>query len=189
MIRQTPIHFVLVALFSLGLAFLIVDRIYRLRIEGKDDLLSIYREKLGLAPYNKTTYGSLRNAEIKQRAMDLAQRIRAFASKASTDSSTLSSKQISEMRTAKTDEEKSAVFYRQSNEIIASSNAGNKEYGDQFKTDSILLRDEILSRLPRDVASAQRQDREMPRYEWPTNPIGMNMVADHLEKIAKLLND
>lgn len=61
----------------------------------------------------------------------------------------------------------------------------NLEYDRRFKVESILLRDELLSRLPK-----QPRDQYLAvMYEHPTNFIGMGEVIDDLEKLAKSLPD
>jgi len=68
-------------------------------------------------------------------------------------------------------------------EIIDAGNRLNSEYDAKFKVKAIVLRDELLSR-------AQYSDRELhvhQLYDHPTNPIGMGMVADDLERLAREL--
>jgi hypothetical protein len=49
--------------------------------------------------------------------------------------------------------------------------------------DTILIRDELLSRLPKD----ERGNDVHILYEHPTNLLGMEEVASDLEGLAKLL--
>ena len=60
------------------------------------------------------------------------------------------------------------------------------EYNDNFKIEAILIRDEILSRLSKKLKSG-RDKHLFSSYERPTNPIGLEMVVDDLEKITKIL--
>lgn len=57
------------------------------------------------------------------------------------------------------------------------------EYDKRFKVETIVLRDELLTRLPNE----SKNEQGYARYEHPVNPIGMGMVADDLERLAKLL--
>jgi hypothetical protein len=57
----------------------------------------------------------------------------------------------------------------------------NNEYTKKYKTDAILIRDELLSRLP----SEPRDDLIDNLYIYLNNPFGLNMVIDDLEKLSK----
>ena len=54
-------------------------------------------------------------------------------------------------------------------------------YESEYKVNTILLRDEMLSRLPKSF----RSEKARFIYALPTNMIGVRSVVDHLEKLAK----
>ncbi|PKK81935.1 MAG: hypothetical protein CVT49_16340 [candidate division Zixibacteria bacterium HGW-Zixibacteria-1] len=62
-------------------------------------------------------------------------------------------------------------------------NENMNNYNRNFKVETIIFRDEILSRL-RNLNIARNQYAD---YESPVNPIGIGFVVDDLEKLAKLL--
>lgn len=64
------------------------------------------------------------------------------------------------------------------------SSERNAEYDRRFKTDAIILRDELRSRLS-DYEPINDFGDHM--YEHPTNYFGFNDVATDLERMAKLL--
>ena len=63
-------------------------------------------------------------------------------------------------------------------------------YESEAKSDAILLRDEIFSRLPKEIQPPGEDPARFrsSMYEHPTNPIGLDTVADDLERLAKLLD-
>jgi len=69
-------------------------------------------------------------------------------------------------------------------DTISSSTELNNEYDAKFKVKAIVLRDEMLTRVqhPDPQAHARRM------YEHPTSAIGMRMVADDLELLARGLH-
>jgi len=60
-----------------------------------------------------------------------------------------------------------------------------RKYKELYWSDAILLADEVLRRLPKQ----KRQANILGIYQHPTNVLGVQTVADHLELIAKLLPD
>jgi hypothetical protein len=60
-----------------------------------------------------------------------------------------------------------------------------KRYKEQYWSDAILLADEILRRLPKQ----KPQTNVLHIYQNPTNVLGVQTIADHLELIAKSLPD
>jgi hypothetical protein len=71
------------------------------------------------------------------------------------------------------------------NETDDLHDATMKRYKEHYWSDAILLANAILQRLPRE----KRQTNVLPMYQHPTNVLGVQAVADHLELIAKSLPD
>ena len=60
-----------------------------------------------------------------------------------------------------------------------------RSYRDNYWAEAILLRNEINRRLPKKL----NQKDLAPIYQNPTNVLGIQLIADHLELIAKSLPD
>jgi hypothetical protein len=155
----------------------------RQRLEAKDAQLDEYRERLHLLPASGSGFSRLTHLELKQKALQFVEGLRAWLATWSAEDSRLRHQEWTVMVSAKSEEEKRKLW----NQFTGSSSQSylqlNSQYDAKFKVDSILLRDEILSRLPQ----GSRDEITYSIYEHPTNPIGMGMVAEDLERMAKLL--
>ena len=152
------------------------------RLEGKDTQLDDYRERLHLVPSSGTAFSKLSNAELQRRVLDVVANIRMFLSeRGSRDRSFLFSRVGGGRETS--EEERQRLWEAETNALLRNSFETAADFDTRYKVDTILLRDELLSRLP--VGS--KNEREFRIYEHPTNPIGMGMVADDLERLAKSL--
>jgi len=60
-----------------------------------------------------------------------------------------------------------------------------RSYKENYWAETILLRNELYRRLP----EQQNQKNLAPIYQNPTNVLGIQVIADHLELIAKSLPD
>ena len=87
------------------------------------------------------------------------------------------------MTRAANEEQKKQLWDSHTADLIHSSTALNSEYDAKFKVRAIVLRDEMLAR----VKHPNPQSHALHMYEHPTNPIGMGMVADDLELLARNL--
>jgi len=167
LIRQVPLLFCSAWMLGLIATWVLVEKLYRSRLEARDDLLRGYQQKLGLGPFKKRAYSRLKNLELKNKAAELAQNIRAFTA--------MSGSQIS------AEPEKFSKFWP----YVAS------QYSNDFKVASILLRDEILTRLSQNARGTyQKSDPKGTMafvYQSPVHIDGMEMVADDLDKLAKIL--
>ena len=74
-IRQMPLLFCLMWMLGLLVIWVLVDKLYRSRLEARDDLLRGYQEKLGLGPFRKGEYSKLKNLELRKKATQLAESI------------------------------------------------------------------------------------------------------------------
>ena len=166
-VTETPLLSFFVWIVGLIVIWLLVDKYYRSRIETRDDLLRMYQQKLGLGPHSKKTYSRLKNSELKEKVLNLAQNIRAFTAMAGS--------QIS------ADPDNFAKFWPY---------VGG-QYANSYKVESVLLRDEIVSRLSQGAREAyQKSDPKGAMafvYQNPVNTGGMEMVADDLDKLARML--
>jgi hypothetical protein len=183
-IKQAPLSFLIICGLCLLASFFFVRWVYHERLQAKDDMLGYYRERMGLRPADKTPYSGMRNSEIGAKALKMTVELRQFSGQQSraTSEATLAHQQ--EMMAAKTEEER-AKIWRKYVEEITFENSLNGIYSRKYKADVLLLRDEILSRIPEEKRAGFINDGIL--YEIPTNPIGLNQVADSLERLAKLL--
>jgi hypothetical protein len=60
-----------------------------------------------------------------------------------------------------------------------------RNYRDNYWADAISLRNELYRRLPKKL----NQTNLAPIYQNPTNLLGVQVIADHLELISKSLPD
>ena len=78
---------------------------------------------------------------------------------------------------------------RQRDEWVRKSNATHdsfmRQYKEKYWADAILLRNELYRRLPKNLQQPQLSGL----YQYPTNPLGVEAVADNLELLAKSLPD
>jgi hypothetical protein len=81
------------------------------------------------------------------------------------------------------EEERRRDFEAMTNALSSSFFETVAGYDSRYKVDAILLRDELLSRLP----DASKNEREFQLYEHPTNTFVMERVCDDLERLAKSL--
>jgi hypothetical protein len=153
------------------------------RIQNKDDQLNEYRQRLHIIPSDTTSFSRMTNSELKSKALQVVLNIRSFLADIQKSDGQLVDQQMSGMRKAQSEEEKNRVWQAYTSRSIQQTLERNSHYDGHFKVDSILLRDELLSRLPKTA----RDERAYRMYEHPTNPIGMGEVADDLERLAKSL--
>ncbi|CAG1065531.1 hypothetical protein BAC1_01114 [uncultured bacterium] len=154
------------------------------RLTAKDDQLSVYRERLHLIPTETNTFTRLSNNEIKKRTLDLIKKIREFLKDRGdrhmefvfVSSNGRNNSEIGE-------QEKRKIWEQETQAMLRNFSKMCSDYNTLFKVDTILLRDELLSRLP----SSAKREQEYRTYEYPTNLIGMTAVADDLERLAKSL--
>lgn len=142
---------------------------------GKDVILDDYRTRLGIIEGNQTSYSILTNKELKDKSLSLVSKIRnmLIRYRVKSDSLTYIPDRINN-------------WNKYTQESMSLSTKMMLSYTHNYKIDAILLRDEILSRLPKNLRSKDN-NRDHFDYEHPTNPIGLGYIADHLEKISRLL--
>ncbi len=123
------------------------------------------------------------SVDLKNRALELVRKIMDFSERYQKEDRLLQDRESTEMRLAKTEEERNNLWTKFRNESSRLSNERNAEYDRRLKINALLLRDEMRSRL-KDYKPAAHMDSS---YEHPTNYHGFQEVADDLEKMAKLL--
>jgi len=196
-VSQAPFTFILLLVLSITASYLLArwkyesnistlkERIegYKDRITSKDEQLNEYRQRLDLIPITQTSFSRLNNIDLKNQTLKVVTNIREFLSDRQEKSNRILSSRTSLNRTNISDEERNRAWQQETNEIIQESFEMKSKYDSSFKVDTILLRDELLSRLPK----GNKSERVFHTYEHPINPISMEMVADDLERLAKSL--
>lgn len=123
------------------------------------------------------------DSKLRTEALDLVAQIREFLSQRD-EEDRLSDVEWQQMMSATTEEETRELSHRFSENLIQRSRKFIREYETRFKVDAIILRDELLSRLPQHRTDNRRRG---VFYEHPTNPLGVGEVVDDLEFLAKSL--
>jgi hypothetical protein len=152
------------------------------RLASKDDLIDEYRQRLHLVDTKKTASSLLTNEELRTKTSNLISQMREFLNRIDQQSRDRSASYWQQMQQAKTEEERHKAWNEQTSRLIREPSL-NIEYGEKFKSDAIILRDEMLSRLPKD----QKSIMAYSMYEYPINSIVLQMVIDDLDKLSKSL--
>ncbi len=189
-LKQAPGVFIISCLLIAALVYYAVDLFYKERIEtlkerltAKDEQLNEYRRKGSSSQASVTSFARLSNLELIQKSSQIFGQVRQLLS--SYHQSEINNRQAYDnlRLTANTEVEKNKLWNDYGSQSSRISAELMQQYDSKFKTDAILLRDEILSRLPK----VTREDHVNSMYDHPTNPIGIEMVVSDLEKLTKSL--
>ena len=137
------------------------------------------------ATAGQTVYSNNSNKELKPRVMRLVKDIREliYAHKKQ-DDDLLTTVDKTDRADATKDERK-----RLRDEWVRKSNATHdlfmRQYKEKYWADAILLRNELYRRLPKNLQQPQLSGI----YQYPTNLLGVEAIADNLELLAKSLPD
>ena len=137
------------------------------------------------AASERTIYSNTANRELKPRVMLLVKNIRemAYAYKKQ-DTELMAAFDKRDRADASKDERK-----RVRGEWIKESDKGHdsfmRQYKEKYWSDAILLRNELYRRLPKKL----QQPQLAGIYQYPTNVLGVEAIADNLELLAKSLPD
>lgn len=117
--------------------------------------------------------------ELKEKALELVSEIRDFLGRARRELDRIHSQEWHE-RNSVSEEEKKKRWANFTEQLTRQSSQSILEYDRRFKVAAIVMRDQLLANLP----DYSVEESPSLHYEHPTNPIGMGMVADDLEKMA-----
>ena len=147
-------------------------------------LLAVAGLSIG-ATTERTIFSNTSNKELKPRVMRLVNNIRelvyahkkqdrellaAFDKRNSVDTTTNERKRVREQ------------WIRESD---VAHDSFMRQYKDKYWADAIVLRNELHRRLPKTL----RQPQLSSIYQYPTNLLGVEAIADNLELLAKSLPD
>jgi hypothetical protein len=185
---SAPWAFATVALLAITLTAALVRWITSEQIAGlkerlaaKDDQLQEYRERLKLVP-PVNTIANLTNKQLQEKAISKAAEIREFLSNWKREQRARSEARMQRTAMAKTEEERRKLWRDDSEDSSQRYFAFFDLYNTKFKVDAILLKDEMVTRLPKD---SPRQVINSS-FEFPT-PTTATEVADELERLAKMI--
>ena len=171
LIKGAPLSFLIVCAISLTISWLFADYIYGFRLRAKDDLIASYREKLGIDAPTKSPYSSMRNAQIKQVAAGIVRELKHDWDLESSTVPTI---------------ENEAKMREWRNRVDAHYADLLSRYDSKYKTEALMLHDEMYSRLGNRAPQLLNQESRHFIIH-PTNGIGLDMVADGLEILTKNL--
>ena len=140
----------------------------------------------GSAPApDKTVYSNTSNKELKQKALRLVKNIRELVDFDKKKDRELMAEYDKKNKPEIRIDERMAMRGQWLKESDAVHDSTMRSYRDNYWAEAILLRNEINRRLPKKL----NQKDLAPIYQNPTNVLGIQLIADHLELIAKSLPD
>jgi hypothetical protein len=173
--RKAPLSIIISALILSGFIWLFLDQYvyknrmqdYESRISLLEEQVSIYKEKKFIV--GETEFSKLSNNELKKYSENKLKALNATY------------KQYKMMDTL------SRKYDLSWDEMMAVSDK-QRAFGSQMildyimnhKTEVVLLREQMLMRLPKKYTKASRIDD----YNHPTNPIGFRMMLDDFQKLT-----
>jgi hypothetical protein len=179
------------------------------RLMGKDDLIAYYREKLGLISVSKTKYSGMRNRELKDEVNRFVTRLRDY----------LRAKELQEqkeipfdafdpieqtnyirLRTLTNNDERATLQAEMSRNWISKENDRFRKralfevdivagFDKQFRVDAQIIRDELISRIPKEKRDFETNLESAKFDVHMQNSMLFSLIADTLEKSAKILPD
>jgi hypothetical protein len=140
----------------------------------------------GAAPEpDKTVYSNTSNKELKQKALALVKSIRGLVDSYNKKDRALMAEYDKNNKPEIRIDERKAMREQWLRESDAVHNSSMRSYKENYWAEAILLRNELYRRLPKKL----NQKDLSPIYQNPTNVLGVQVIADHLELIAKSLPD
>ena len=189
-VSAAPVTFFIIATLVAGLAYAAsrwkhgaIIELLRERIVAKDEQLDGYREKLHLVPAHGSEFSRLSHKELQAEALKFVSSLREWLGTRRSQDSERHHQQWLAMTNAREEADRKQLWDAQTTDLIRSSTTFNNEYDAKFKVKAMVLRDELLTR----VQHPDPKSHGHHTYEHPTNPIGMGMVADDLERMTRLL--
>lgn len=156
-----------------------------LRRERLPVLLLLFLAIMSLsAAAERSVYSQISNKELKQRTLTLVKNIRNLVTSYQQKDRELMDdydKKVTEYRV----NERKAMREQWIRQTDAAHDATMRRYRESYWSDAILLLDELYRRVPQRM----RQKNILPIYQHPTNVLGVETIANHLELMAKALPD
>lgn len=196
-VSTTPLTFLILAALMFATAYFfarwrytaIIDQVNASkdalteRLHLRSEQTEAFREKASKFDNMLTEVVDSGADELKDRTLKLVADIREFIGRFQRLDSARQDDQFFGPRGDDSDIRRDLEWEKQTRALINNSLERSAEYERRFKTDSIILRDELRSRLP----NHKPVDGFGNAYEHPTNFFGYNFVANDLEQMAKQL--
>jgi hypothetical protein len=154
-----------------------------LRVTRPSELATLIEEKLAAEGHKPTKQKRMSNADIRQRALELAVLIRRAMEEQRYKQNQLI--YDDSYRNAQNEEDRSAAWNRRNAEMSRVSQQLMDTYAGKYKSEILLLKDEMLLR----VIPQGRDKRIDFSYEQPTNPLGLEEIITDFEKLALSLDE
>lgn len=191
-VSSAPFSFLISAALVASLAYAAsrwrhggIIELLRERLAAKDQQLDDYRERLHLAPATGSSFSKQSHAELQMEVLKFVESLRDWLCIRRAQDTERQHQEWVAMSRAADEAERKRLWDAHTGDLISSSTMLNSEYDAKFKVKAIVLRDELLSRVKHPEPAGHGHAHQM--YEHPTNSIGMGMVADDLERLARLL--
>jgi hypothetical protein len=181
-IKEAPIALVLCFLLGVVVAWLFARHSFGERIALLERIIEDYKERLGLVPTDKMAYSKLTNLELRRAVGEFVPKLRAFG--ASIKDESLRQTMSTQMSQAKSEDERHQLWQRQTTQLLQMSARHQQNYDENFKTQAIVFRDEMLRRLPKQERNRVLVDTTYVYLAGP-NPVGE--TASDLEQLSVLL--
>jgi hypothetical protein len=137
------------------------------------------------ATTERTVYTNTSNKELKPRVIRLVNDIRQLVYAYKKKDGELLAESGKRDRADASEEERKKLRDQWIKESDAAHDSTMRQYKEKYWADAILLRNELLRRLPKSMRQAQLSGI----YQYPTNMLGVEAIADNLELLAKSLPD
>jgi hypothetical protein len=137
---------------------------------------------------DKTVYSNTSNKELKQKALRLVKNIRELVDSYNKKDRGLLTEYDKKNKPEIRIDERKAMREQWLKESDAVHDSTMRSYRDNYWAEAILLRNELYRRLQR-LPKKLNQTNLAPIYQNPTNVLGIQVIADNLELIAKSLPD
>lgn len=159
---------------------------------GKSYQETQVEKRIALNRLDKTAFAKLSNRELKKEVADFLSLLRGFnerAQRARPDWQGDREAHLKEYYAAKTDEERSDIATRHGNTLARQETAWHTEvqleYERNFRAKAMILRDELMRRVPESVAGK----RYTMIYENLAGPSPLADIATDLEGLSMLLSN
>ena len=133
----------------------------------------------------KSVYSQISNKDLKQRTLRLVKNIRDLVESYNQKDRELMTDYDKKNRPEYRLDERKAMREQWVRQSDAVHDATLRRYKENYWSDAILLLDELYRRVPQRM----RQKDILPIYQHPTNVLGVETIANHLELMAKALPD
>jgi hypothetical protein len=168
---------------SEGKSFHIISLSELLELSDADeDVVKAVKSSENSAKF-KTKQSLYSNSELLEKSMVIVQELRSVLTENRIESDLISNQRMSAMRSA-TEENRNDIWEKFNTFDRDPTRSLINLYNSNFKIDAIMLRDEMVSRLPNEILE-KRERSSFHMYEHPTNPLGLESVVDDLEYLAK----